>query len=66
MNEVEFITSVKYNESVWMKVRGERGRSALFVCCVYLPTDSSSVAVVGSCYGRLKEDVLGFKEKGLV
>ena len=48
MNEVEYITSVKYDESVWMKVRGERGRSALFVCCVYLPTDSSSVAVVDS------------------
>ena len=66
MNEVEFITSVKYDESVWMKVRGERGRSALFVCCVYLPTDSSSVAVVDSCYDRLKEDVLGFREKGSV
>ena len=38
VNEVEFITSVKYDESVWMKVRGERGRSPLFVCCVYLPT----------------------------
>ena len=25
MNEVEFITSVKYDESVRMKVRGERG-----------------------------------------
>ena len=40
--------------------------SALFVCCVYLPTDSSSVAVVDSCYDRLKEDVLGFREKGSV
>ena len=56
MNGVEFITSVKYDESVWMKVRGERGRSALFVCCVYLPTDSSR----DSYYNRLKEDVLGF------
>ena len=50
---------MKYDESVWMKVHGERGRAALFVCCVYLPTDSSSVAVVDSCYDRLKEDVLG-------
>ena len=47
VNEVEFITSVKYDESVWMKVRGERGRSALFVCCVYLPTDSSSMLLSG-------------------
>ena len=34
--------------------------------CLYLPTDSSSVAVVDSCYDRLKEDVLGFREKGSV
>ena len=57
---------MKYDESVWMKVCGERGRSALFECCVYLPTDSSSVAVVDSCNNRLKEDVLGFREKGSV
>ena len=39
-----------------MKVRSERGRSALYIGCVYMPTDSTSVAVVESCYGRLKED----------
>ena len=49
-----------------MKVRGERGRSALYIGCVYMPTDSTSVAVVESCYGRLKEDVLSFREKGQV
>ena len=48
------------------EVCGERGRSALFVCCVYFPTDSSSVAVVDSCDDRFEEDVLGFTEKGLV
>ena len=66
MNEVEFITSVKYDKSVWMKVHGESERSALFVCCVYLPTDTSSVAVADICYDRLKEGVLGFREKGSV
>ena len=49
-----------------MKVRGERGRSALYIGCVYMPTDSTSVAVVESCYGRLKKDVLSFREKGQV
>ena len=66
VSEVEFITSVRYEESVWMKVRGERGRSALYIGCVYMPTDSTSVAVVESCYGKLKEDVLSFREKGQV
>ena len=51
---------------MWMKVWGERGRSALYIGCVYMPTDSTSVAVVESCYGRLKEDVLSFREKGQV
>ena len=30
VSEVEFITGVMYEESVWMKVRGEKGRSALY------------------------------------
>ena len=46
-----------------MKVRGERGRSALYIGCVYMPTDSTSVAVVESCYGRLKEDVLSLEKR---
>ena len=66
VSEVEFIiTSVRYEESVWMKVRGERLRSALYIGCVYMSTDITSVAVVESCYGRLKEDV-SFREKGQV
>ena len=45
-----------------MKVQGERGILALYIGCVYMPTDSTSVAVVESCYGRLKEDVLSFRD----
>ena len=66
VSEVEFITSVEYEESVWMKVRGARGRSALYVGCVYMPTDSTGVAAVDACYVRLKEDVLTFRQKGKV
>ena len=31
VNEVEFINTVKYEESVWMKIRSERGREALYI-----------------------------------
>ena len=31
MNEVEFINSVTYEESVWMKIHSERGRKALYI-----------------------------------
>ena len=31
-----------------------------------MPTDSTSVSVMNSCYERLKEDVLSFREKGKV
>ena len=68
VSEVEFITAVAHEESVWMKVRGERGRLALYIGCVYMPTDrlSTSVAVLDTCYERLKEDILSFREKGKV
>ena len=42
VNEVEFINTVNYEESVWMKIRSERGREALYISCVYIPTDSTS------------------------
>ena len=48
VNEVEFINTVKYEESVWMKIRSERGREALYIGCVYMPTDSTSVSVMDS------------------
>ena len=31
-----------------MKVRGGREREALYVCCVYMPLDSTSVSVIDS------------------
>ena len=49
-----------------MKVLAGRGRSALYVGCVYMPTDSTSVAAVDAGYVKLKEDVLSFRQKGKV
>ena len=46
-----------------MKVRGGR---ALYIGCVYMPTDSNSVSVMDSVYEQLKQDVLSFKQKGRV
>ena len=66
VDEVEFITDVHYEESVWMKVRGGRGSSAFYIRCVYMPTDCTSSASIEGCYEKLKEDVLSFKEKGRV
>ena len=37
-----------------MKVRSEKEREALSIGCVYMPTDSTSIYVVDSCYERLK------------
>ena len=44
-----------------MKVRGERGRLA-----IYMPTDSTSVAVLYTYYDTLKKDALSFRERGKV
>ena len=46
-----------------MKLCNERGREALYIGCVYMPTESTSVSIMDSCYERLKEDVLSFREK---
>ena len=43
---MEFIRDVRYEESVWMKVRGGRGKEALYLCCVYMPTEVSAAAVI--------------------
>ena len=53
-------------KSVWMKVHGERGREALYICCVDMPTDSTIVFMIDNSYKKLKEDVLSFKQKGRV
>ena len=66
VNEVQFINTGKYDESMWMKLHSEWGREAVYIGCVYMPTDSTSVAVMDSCYERLKKDVLIFREKGKV
>ena len=41
-----------------------RGEGKHYIGCVYMPTDSTSVSVMESCYERLKEDVLSFRENG--
>ena len=66
VSEVEFVGEVKHAESVWMKVRGERERSVLYIGCVYMPTDGSGIAAIDDNYNILKEDVLTFKQKGKV
>ena len=45
-----------------MKVWGRTGRSALYVGYVYMPTNSTSVAV-DACYVSLTEDVHTEKER---
>ena len=49
-----------------MKVRGGRGKEALYLCCVYMPTEGSAAAVIEDSYERLKEDVLEYQQKGRV
>ena len=46
-----------------MKLVSERGRETLYVGCLFMPTDSTSVFVMDHCYERLKEDVISFREK---
>ena len=54
----EKVEYVRYEESVWMKVRGGIGKEALYICFVYMPTEGSVAAVIENSFERLKEDVL--------
>ena len=53
VDEVEFVSKVRYEESVWMKVRGGRGREALYLCCIYMPTDNACASVIEDSYTKL-------------
>ena len=57
---------MNYEESMWIKVKGERGWNTLYLGCVYIPTDSENVSIIESSYSALKEDVLGMQERGQV
>ena len=52
VNEVEFVSEVKYAESVWIKVRGERGGSALYIGCVCMSTDGTGIQSLVIIYLR--------------
>ena len=43
-----------------------KGKVGPVYSCVYMPTDSTSVAVLDTCDERLKEDMLSFREKGKI
>ena len=45
---------------------GGRGREALYIGCVYMPTTTASASMMDVCYENVKEDVLRFKGKGRV
>ena len=47
-------------EMLGMRRVGGRGKEALYLCCVYMPTEGSAADV------RLKEDVLEYQQKGRV
>lgn len=58
---------VRYAERVWLKVRGERGKSPLYIHgCVYMPMDSAGTAALNNSYSKLKKDVFGFKQRELL
>ena len=47
---MEFISQVKYDETLWLTLLGERGHATLFVGCVYMPTASASVSLLEDRY----------------
>ena len=64
---IEVISDTKFNESMWIRVPGERGRKDLFVGNVYIPPESKNmVKDIKIGFEEVAADVQNFKRKGEV
>ena len=61
MNAVQIINSVKYEESVWMKVRSERRREALYIGKVFCKILNNRLVECLDKEGALYEGQTGFR-----
>ena len=55
---VEVIDDTKFDESIWIRIPGERGKRDIFVGNVYIPPESKgSVNDIQRRFGEIAEDV---------
>ncbi|CAB1110306.1 unnamed protein product [Ectocarpus sp. CCAP 1310/34] len=64
---VEVVVKTEFEESLWLKIPGERGEKDLFLGNVYVPPSSKKVASKAQeNFGQIGEDVQRFSRKGEV
>ena len=64
---VEVIDDTKFDESIWIRVPGERGKRDMFVGNIYMPPESKSrVSDIQRRFGEIAEDVQKYKKQGEV
>ena len=64
---IEVISDTKFNESMWIRVPGERGRKDMFVGNVYMPPESKNmVKDIRIGFEEVAADVQNFKRMGEV
>ena len=61
------IDDTKFDESIWIRVPGERGKRDMFVGNIYMPPESKSrVSDIQRRFGEIAEDVQKYKKQGEV
>ena len=64
---VEVIDDTKFDESIWIRVPGERGKRSIFVGNIYVPPESKSrVSDIQRRFGEIAEGVQKYKKQGEV
>ena len=64
---IEVISDTKFDESIWLRVPGERGAKDFFLGNIYMPPESkSTVKEIQRKFGEVAADVQKYKRRGEV
>ena len=64
---LEVVKDTNFDESIWIRVQGERGAKSFFIGNVYMPPESkSTVTEIQRKFGEVAVDVQKYKRQGEV
>ena len=62
MNHIEIINDHHFQESMWIKVKGDKKTQPLFIATIYMPTKQNPLSERTESYKLLLEDYIGVKK----
>jgi len=64
ISEIEIFSDDSHLESIWLRLKGNRGQCSWFIGCVYMAP--SPAAFEDDYYSKLLDDIAGFQQRGQV